>query len=81
MIMFTENLKFTTYVLLYAFGKVTGYIYPMHKNRLHFSTPAITHLNYFLDDAVYLNTKKHKMSKNESIKIYLRLLHKNPVEY
>lgn len=44
--------------------------YPMHKNRLHLSTPAITQLNYFLDDAVYLNTKKHQMSKNESIKIY-----------
>ena len=69
MIMFTENLKFTTYVLLYTFGKVTGYI-SNAQNRLHLSTPAITQLNYFLDDAVYLNTKKHQMSKNESIKIY-----------
>ena len=81
MIMFTENLKSTTYMSYYTHLVKSLGTCPMYKNRLNFSTPAITQLNYFLDDAVYLNMKKHQMSKIESIKIHLRLLHKNPVEY
>lgn len=63
MIMFTENLKSTTYMsLLYAFGKVNGYMSNVQKS-VAFLTPAITQLNYFLDDAAYLNMKKHQISK------------------
>ena len=70
MIMFTENLKSTTYMSYYMHLVKSLCTCPMYKNRLHFSIPAITQLNYFLDDALYLNTKKHQMPKNESIKIY-----------
>lgn len=70
MIMFTENLKSTTYTSYYMHLVKSLGTCPMYKNWLHFSIPAITQLNYFLDDALYLNTKKYQMPKNESIKIY-----------
>ena len=66
--MFIENLKSTTYMSYYMHLVKSLGTYPMYKNQLHFSIPAITQLNYFLYDALYLNTKNIKCLKMNLLK-------------